>query len=109
MASSLLKVVSGLTEHPLKMPLSIPLPARFSTPTATVAGSEACAVRAQADVVRSLLDELDRIAPPSDRPSVPPKPDAVESLAHLARRMMAAVASMTPPPPAVACGPSEEE
>ncbi|MFO0590412.1 MAG: hypothetical protein U0441_22910 [Polyangiaceae bacterium] len=81
------------------------------TQTSQGAGSEAHVVHEQANHVRSLLDELDRLAPPSDRAPALPRDDSgrtLESLANLARRMMAAVASMTPPPPAVAAHVSGE-
>lgn len=64
--------------------------------------SELRAVRAQAALVRSLLDELDEIVPPSDAPGSVGRPvealaaQTVEELANLARRMMEAAAAMAP-------------
>lgn len=79
----------------------IPVPEIFASPSdrAHEPGSEMHAVRAQAALVRSLLDELDVLAPPSTRsPSLPGDiaAFAVEELAHLAQRMMAAAASIAP-------------
>ncbi len=70
------------------------------TPTSTEAmvSAEIHAVRAQAALVRSLLDELDELAPPSNATRFvgPLAAQAIEELAQLARRMMAAAVSIAP-------------
>ena len=78
----------------------IPVPEIFATPSirAHEPGSEMNDLQAKAEHVRSLLDELDRIAP-SDRPpalSAEETNQTIEHLGQLARRMMAAVASLAP-------------
>ena len=79
----------------------IPVPEIFATPSirAHEPGPEMNDLQEQANHVRSLLDELDRIAP-SDRPPALTEEETnqtIEHLGQLARRMMAAVASFAQP------------
>jgi len=62
------------------------------------ADAELRAIRAQAALVRSLLDELDDLAPPLDsgRRAAALAAQTIEELAQLACRMMAAATSMAP-------------
>lgn len=82
------------------MAIYVPVPEIFASPSfrGLEPGSEMRLVPAQAEHVRSLLDELDRIAP-SDRPpalSAEETTQTVQHLGHLARRIMAALASIAP-------------
>ncbi len=83
------------------MAMFLPVPEIFTaaTPRAPEPGAETSAVCAQAAHVRSLLDELDLLAPPSTRPHAEPQnlaAHAVEELTHLAFRMMEAAAAIAP-------------
>lgn len=83
------------------MAVYIPVPEIFASPSdrAHEPGAATHAVRTQAALLRSLLDELDLIAPPSTRTAAPSSgiaAQAVDELAQLAQRMMAALASIAP-------------
>jgi hypothetical protein len=71
--------------------------AALTTPP-VLADSDLRAIRAQAALVRSLLDELDDLAPPrgSERFAAALAAQTVEELAQLACRMMAVASSMAP-------------
>ncbi len=83
------------------MAMFLPVPEIFAAPAqrAHESGAETNAVRAQAAHLRSLLAELDVLAPPSTRPHPAPQglaAHAVEELTHLAFRMMEAAAAIAP-------------
>lgn len=79
----------------------LPVPEIFASPSvrAHEPGAAMHAVRAQAALVRSLLDELDLLAPPSSPTPVVSASVAVaalEDLKQLALRMMQAAAEIAP-------------
>jgi hypothetical protein len=79
----------------------LPVPEIFASPSvrAHEPGAEMHAVRDRAALVRSLLDELDLLAPPSTPTPVLPATvafEALEELKHLALRMMQAAAEIAP-------------